>query len=238
MNYFFITGSSQGLGKSLTKLLLQDANNFVHGFSRNQTIEHSNYTHYTIDLSDLTQVQKYQFPILENPEKIVLINNAGIVGEVGHVGNINNQKIIDCYNLNLIAPSIITNNFISKYSVAKKLIINISSGAGRTPIDGWNVYCATKAGLDMFSQVINEEAKINNDDLSVLSLAPGIIDTGMQTTIRSSKKEGFSNIERFIEYKENGDLASPIDTAKQVLRFIKESELQQNVICSVRDLTS
>jgi benzil reductase ((S)-benzoin forming) len=238
MNYFFITGSSQGLGKSLTELLLQDANNYVYGFSRNQSIEHSNFTHHSIDLSNLKQVQEYQFPTLENLEKVVLINNAGMVGEVGHVGNVNNQKIIDCYNLNLIAPAIISNNFISKYSGVKKLIINISSGAGRTPIDGWNVYCSTKAGLDMFSQVINEEAKINNDDLSVLSLAPGIIDTGMQATIRSSKKEGFSNIERFIEYKENGDLASPNDTAKQVLRFIKESELQQNVICSVRDLTS
>ncbi|MDF1673674.1 MAG: SDR family NAD(P)-dependent oxidoreductase [Vicingaceae bacterium] len=238
MNYFFITGSSQGLGKSLTELLLEDTNNVVYGFSRNQTIEHSNFAHHSIDLSDLKQVQEYQFPTLKDNDKVVLVNNAGIVGEVGHIGSLDNQKIIDCYNLNLIAPSIITNNFISKYSEVKKLIINISSGAGRTPIDGWNVYCATKAGLDMFSQVINEEATINNDDLSILSLAPGIIDTGMQTTIRSSKKEGFSNIERFIEYKENGDLASPSDTAKQVLRFIKESELQQNVICSVRDLTN
>ena len=48
----------------------------------------------------------------------------------------------------------------------------------------------------MFSQTINEEAKINNNNLTVLSLAPGIIDTGMQTQIRSSKKEGFSNIEK------------------------------------------
>lgn len=238
MNYYFITGSSQGLGKSLTELLLQDANNLIYGFSRNQSIKHPNFNHNSIDLSDLKQVQEYQFPTLENPENIVLVNNAGIVGEVGHVGNLNNQKIIDCYNLNLITPSIITNNFVSKYSGLKKLVVNISSGAGRTAIDGWNIYCATKAGLDMFSQVINEEAKINNDNLSVLSLAPGIIDTAMQTTIRSSKKEGFSNIERFIEYKENGDLASPSDTAKQILRFITEVELQQNVICSVRDLTS
>lgn len=238
MNYFFITGSSQGLGKALTELILQDTNNFVYGFSRKQTIEHQNYRHNVIDLSNLKQVEEYQFPSIENSEKITLINNAGIVGEIGHVGNLDNQKIIECYNLNLIAPSIITNNFVSKYSEAKKLILNISSGAGRTPIDGWNIYCSTKAGLDMFSQTINEEAKINNTDLTVLSLAPGIIDTGMQTTIRSSKKAGFSNIERFIEYKENGDLASPNDTADQVLRFINEQELQQNVICSVRDLTS
>ena len=238
MNYFFITGTSQGLGKSLTELLLQDSSNFVYGFARNQTIEHPNYAHNTIDLCDLTQVQNYRFPILENPIKAVLINNAGMVGEVGYVGSLNNQKIIDCYNLNLIAPSILTNNFVTKYSEAEKLILNISSGAGRTPIDGWNIYCSTKAGLDMFSQVMNEEAKINSNNLTVLSLAPGIIDTDMQTTIRSSKKEGFSNIDRFIEYKENGELASSCETAEQVFRFLNEQELQQNVICSVRDLTN
>ena len=238
MNYFFITGSSQGLGKSLTELLLQDSNNFVYGLSRNQTIQHTNYSHNSIDLSDLDKVQEFKFPTLENVEKVTLINNAGIVGDVAHIGNINNQKTIDCYNLNLIAPAILTNNFAAKYSESNKLVLNISSGAGRSPIDGWNVYCSSKAGLDMFSQTINEEAKINNSSLTVLSLAPGIIDTGMQNTIRSSKKEGFSNIERFIEYKKNGDLVAPEKTAQQVLRFIKESDLQQNVICSVRDLTN
>jgi len=238
MNYFFITGSSQGLGKSLTELLLQDSNNFVYGFARNQSINHANYIHTSIDLSNLTKVQEYEFPTLENPEKVILINNAGIVGDVNHIGNINNQKIIDCYNLNLIAPSVLTNNFVAKYIQPEKLVLNISSGAGRTPIDGWNTYCATKAGLDMFSQTINEEAKIANTNLTVLSLAPGIIDTGMQTQIRSSKKEGFSNIEKFIEYKQNGDLVAPEKTAQQVLRFINETELHQNVICSVRDLTN
>lgn len=238
MNYFFITGSSQGLGKSLTELLLQNSNNFVYGFARNQSINHTNYIHTSIDLSNLTKVEEYEFPTLENPEKVILINNAGIVGDVNHIGNINNQKIIDCYNLNLIAPSILTNNFVAKYTQIEKLVLNISSGAGRTPIDGWNTYCATKSGLDMFSQTINEEAKINNNNLTVLSLAPGIIDTGMQTQIRSSKKEGFSNIEKFIEYKQNGDLVAPEKTAQQVLRFINETELHQNVICSVRDLTN
>ncbi len=238
MNYFFITGSSKGLGKALTKLLLEDDNNFIYGFARTEEIKHPNYIHTSIDLSDLDQVQAYNFPELKNAEKIVLVNNAGIVGDVNHVGKIANNKIIDCYNLNLIAPVIITNNFVKAYvgSKVEKLILNISSGAGRSPIDGWNVYCSTKAGLDMFSLVMKEEAKIDNSNISVLSLAPGIIDTGMQTAIRTSNKNEFSNIERFIEYKKNGDLVAPEETAKQVFQFLSNQKLQQNVICSVRDL--
>ena len=116
-------------------------------------------------------------------------------------------------------------------------MLNISSGAGRATIDGWNVYCSTKAGIDMFSQVLKEEAQIDGTGIKILSLAPGIIDTDMQVQIREANKNEFSNIENFIEYKKNGDLSNPKTTAKQVLRFIEEEELLTNVICSVRDLT-
>jgi len=239
MNYYFITGSSKGLGKSLTELLLKDENNIVFGLSRGCSIEHQDYNHTSLDLSNLTEVQSYRFPNLENAEKIVLVNNAGMVGDVAHVGKINNQKIIDCYNLNLIAPAILSNNFVEKYNGVDcdKMVLNISSGAGRSPIDGWNVYCSTKAGMDMFSQVLNEEVKIDQSNIRVLSLAPGIIDTGMQDQIRTADQSAFSNIEKFINYKKDGDLTQPSVTAQQVLRFIQEDKLSTNVLCSVRDLT-
>jgi benzil reductase ((S)-benzoin forming) len=240
MNYYFITGTSKGLGKSLAEILIQDEDNIVYGLSRNNTIQHPNYHHNTIDLGDLNQADNFKFPTLNNPDKIILINNAGILGDVKRVGNINNKKMIACYHINLIAPSILTNNFIAAYGALtnEKIILNISSGAGRDPIDGWNVYCSSKAGLDMFSEVLNEEVKIDNSNIRVLSLAPGIIDTGMQDEIRKADKKAFSNIERFIDYKNQGDLIQPEITAQKVIRFIQENELAQKVICSVRDLTS
>lgn len=238
MNYYFITGTSKGLGKSLASLLLKEEDNFIYGLSRSCSIEHQRYIHINIDLSNLEQVLGFKLPTLQNAKKIVLINNAGIVGDINHVGKLNNQKIIDCYATNLIAPSVLINNFISKYSQldSVKTILNISSGAGRNPIDGWSVYCSTKAGIDMFSRVLVEENKINATKTKVLSLAPGIIDTEMQTEIRNSDKSAFSNIERFKEYKKTKTLVNPEDTAKQVLRFINEDDVGKNVLCSVRDL--
>tara|TARA_R110001592_G_scaffold111347_2_gene308327 strand:+ start:3916 stop:4632 length:717 start_codon:yes stop_codon:yes gene_type:complete len=238
MNYYFITGTSKGLGKAITEKLLKDENNFVFGYSRNNVITHKNYYHKLIDLNNLEALKKIQFPELQNPEKVILVNNAGTVGDINHVGAMNNDQIIACYNINLIAPSIITNNFVSAYKSLpnEKLIVNISSGAGKSAIDGWSTYCSAKAGIDMFSKVFAEEIKIDNTNFKVLSLAPGIIDTGMQTQIRNASKEGFSNIDRFIEYKQNGDLASAEETANNIIRFLSEQELQQETICSVRDL--
>lgn len=240
MNYFFVTGSSKGLGKAITEQLLENEQNFVFGYSRSNTINHKRYYHKLVDFAKLEAVQKLRFPELTDAKKLVLINNAGIVGDVKHVSNLDTQKIIDCYNVNLIAPTIITNEFLKTYKKTNVeiLIINISSGASQSAIDGWSVYCASKAGLDMFSRVIKEEAQINNANINVLSIAPGIIDTNMQTEIRQSEHDNFSNINRFIEYKKNGDLTSAKDAALKVLKFINNPSLSQSVVCSVRDLTN
>ena len=239
MNYYFITGSSKGLGKALAELLLQNENNFVFGYARSSSIIHQRYYHKHVDFSNLEAVQKIKFPELKDVQKVVLINNAGVVGEIKHVGNLSNQKIVDCYTVNLIVPSMLSNEFVKTYQKtnAEKLVLNISSGASQSVIDGWSVYCATKAGLDMFSKVLQEESNINKTNIKILSIAPGIIDTDMQKEIRSADTANFSNINRFVEYKKNGDLASAEDTAKKIIRFINEPNLSKNVVCSVRDLT-
>lgn len=238
MDYFFITGSSKGLGKALTELLLTDKNNFVYGISRTNNINHEQFQHLKIDLADLDVVKQFQFPELKDATSITLINNAGIVGDIKYLGNLDCDKIISTYNLNLITPTLLINQLLKTYNNdVKKLVINISSGAGRNPIDGWSVYCATKAGLDMLSLVFKEEINNKSLNITVLSLAPGIIDTSMQEVIRKADEANFSNIERFIEYKKNGDLADPTSTAKLIAKFISDKTLQEKTICSVRDIS-
>lgn len=238
MNYFFITGSSKGLGKALTELLLTDEKNFVYGISRTNNINHHQFKHIQIDLADIDIVKQFKFPELKDATTITLINNAGIVGDIKYLGNLDCDKIISTYNLNLITPTLLINQFAKTYNnELSKLVINISSGAGRSPIDGWSVYCATKAGLDMLSLVFKQEVNNKKLNINILSLAPGIIDTGMQEEIRKADETNFSNIERFIEYKNNGDLATPTTTAKLVVKFISDKTLQQNTICSVRDIS-
>lgn len=238
MNYFFITGSSKGLGKALTELLLTNEKNFVYGISRTNNISHQQFQHIQVDLVDIDVVKQFEFPELKDATTITLINNAGIVGDIKYLGNLDCDKIISTYNLNLITPTLLINQFVKTYNnELNKLVVNISSGAGRSPIDGWSVYCATKAGLDMMSLVFKEELNNKKLNINILSLAPGIIDTGMQEEIRKADETNFSNIERFIEYKNNGDLADPTSTAKLIAKFISDKTLQEKTICSVRDIS-
>jgi NAD(P)-dependent dehydrogenase (short-subunit alcohol dehydrogenase family) len=55
-------------------------------------------------------------------------------------------------------------------------IINISSLAGKNAFVGASAYCASKAGLNAFSEVLNQE--VRHDNIKVTTIAPGSVATG------------------------------------------------------------
>ncbi len=238
MNYFYITGTSRGIGKAIAEKLLEDASNTVIGISRNQTIEHERYRHVVFDLNMIEAVQAYQFEQYDDADKIVLINNSGVLGDVNHIGKMSSQKMVQSYNVNLIAPAILINSFMSAYAEnkAEKMIINISSGAARHTINSWSTYCSTKSGLEMFTQVLNgeiQEAERNN--VKVFSIAPGIIDTEMQSEIRQVPDEQFSSKDKFVQLKQNNQLTSPEEVAEKMADVIAHPNKYPDVVMDFRD---
>lgn len=241
MHYYYITGTSRGIGKALAEALLkpdQPACKVV-GMSRSVAIDHPNYSHVTLDLADLEAVKAFQFNVPEDANRVVLINNAGTLGEVGAVGQISDNSIINAYHINLVSPSILTNRFLKEVLGVNgtKIVLNISSGAGKYAIDGWATYCATKAGLDLFSCTVEEELKINgNSSARILSVAPGVVDTEMQAVIRESDEKAFSRIDDFIEYKNSGNLADPQTVAAKYLHILSTLSEFDGCLHSVRDV--
>ena len=240
MHYYFITGTSQGIGQALAERALQDDNSQVYGFSRSQSIEHPQYVHTSVDLSDIASLTSHInsfFPSLEGAEKVVLINNAGTLGEVKYLGNLHDERIAQLFNLNLTAPTILINHFIRAYQdlSAEKLIINVSSGAGKYPVDGWSGYCASKAALDMVSQVAAlEMEKKGQKRFRVFALAPGVVDTRMQGEIRKVEERDFSNLEKFKQYKANRELDDPAYTANKFFQLIQQPDHFEEVLQDVR----
>jgi benzil reductase ((S)-benzoin forming) len=240
MKHYFITGTGKGIGKALAETVLKDQENKVTGISRTNSIEHPNYKHITTDLSDLNQTESIFFPELKDSDEIVLINNAGVMSEIFRTGNLKNETIINDYNVNIVSPSLLMNNFIKKYQSYsnKRTILNVSSGAGRRAIDAWAVYCASKSALDMISESISVEQSFQNEEhrIRIFSVAPGVIDTYMQDQIRETPKEEFSNVDRFINLKNNDELASPEETAEALLEIISQRENHLDVVLDVRNL--
>ena len=245
MNYYYITGTSRGIGKAFAEHLLENPANNVIGISRQRTIEHPNYRHFHLDLTDAAAIAAFRFELHSSPKKIYLINNAGDLGFIKPIGKLTADIIIKNYTLNLIAPSVLTNAFIECYDStdAEKVIVNISSGAGKRPIDGWAMYCASKAGMDMFSKVVDAEQKIRathpqeniHNGFKIFSIEPGVVNTKMQTDIRSASKEDFSRLEDFIGYKVNDQLSDPDDVSKKFIKLLSDLNSVKGVLSSIKD---
>lgn len=245
LNYYYITGTSRGIGKALAEELLQDPSNNVIGMSRQRSIEHANYRHAYLDLTDVNAIREFKFEFHANAKKICLINNAGSIGFIKPIGKLDPETIIQNYTLNLIAPSLLTNAFIDFYDTTDctKLILNLSSGAGKNPIDGWAVYCASKAGLDMFSRVIHAEQEYRahhpeesvHKGFRIFSIAPGVVDTAMQEEIRSASAADFSRLTDFINYKDNSQLSSPQQVSKKYASLLSRPNDIKEVLSSIKD---
>ena len=231
----YITGSSRGIGKALVIKLL-DSGYKVVGIARTPFVETRNYSNVTLDLNDLNAVNSFEFE--QSADEVLLINNAGAIGEILPVGQISNQSIQDVITINTIAPQILMNKFIKTYSTNVKFghILNISSGAGKNPIDAWASYCASKAAIDLFSRTIKTEFQLRNiDNWYIHSIAPGVVDTKMQEEIRNADPTAFKLIDKFVGLKNNNELSSPKMVAEKLFQVISAPTKFPETIISVRD---
>lgn len=237
MNYAWVTGASKGLGRELCLQLLNQGWK-VFGISRSHTISHQNYISIFCDLSLPGNLAEVKFESFD-ASKLLLINNAGSLGEIGPVGSIADEEIIQTISLNLTAAAVLSNKFLKQTQIfdCPKTIVNISSGAGRNAYDGWATYCSTKAGLDMFSSAVAKELQINgNRNTRIFSIAPGVIDTQMQEEIRSKSINEFSSVERFKLMHQNNQLSTPEFIAEKLISFIAQRDQFSEVCLDVRNL--
>lgn len=237
---YIVTGSSKGIGKALVQQLLEDPNNQVVGVARSQEqLLHPRFKSLTIDLSSLQEILDNIDNMLPSGDfaRVVLINNAGWIGEIEHLGKMAAESIYKVFVLNTIAPTILMNAFIKKYvglKESERLIINISSGAAKKAIDGWSCYSSSKAAINMLSEAAALEAEMDETGIKVFSVAPGVVDTAMQSDIRSADKKSFSLLEKFVDLKENKQLSTPEHSASKLIELIQDPDRFQGVLQDVR----
>ncbi len=227
----FITGSGKGIGKAIAELLLLKGYQ-VFGYSRSNSINHTHFSFTKIDLTDLEKMQKLSFPKVSG--EVLLINNAGTIGEIKPLNLKSEEAIINEYNLNIIAPTLLCKKFLESFPTQEKLILNISSGAANKSIPSWNTYCATKAALDMLTGVIAEE---NHKNLTVFSVHPGVVDTNMQSEIRNSDPKNFPLLSKFIDYYIQNELESTKIVSQKLFYIIENNTQFTENVLSIRDVS-
>lgn len=250
MHYFIITGASKGLGEGLAIELLDENHHLIciarsesEKLKRLAAAKNCAVDFFPFDLAvvhDIPSLCRTIFEKLdtEAAEGIYLVNNAGLIQPVGRVESCDPAEVENHVNVNMLAPMILTAEFIryTKNLPVRKRILNISSGAASFPYSGWSSYCTGKAGMDMFTRCVGTEQETEPNPVECMGVAPGIIDTGMQATIRSTTDEQFIHRKKFIGYKESGQLIPPSLAGKKLAYLLtSDAEFKPGEIIDIRE---
>ncbi len=249
MQYFIITGASKGLGEALAIELLEEGRHLL-CISRNESerlkkmaaAKNTRLDFFSFDLSRTDQIPAICEQLFEKIDTraasgLYLVNNAGVIQPVGRVEDCRPEDVDFHMRVNLLAPMLLSAEFIrrSQKMRIEKRILNISSGAAQNPYYGWSNYCTAKAGLDMFGQCIFAEQEGESDPVKSMAIAPGIIDTDMQTTIRGTDERAFIHRQKFVELKESGQLTPPARAGKKLAQILLSDQFEDGAIKDIRD---
>ena len=141
----------------------------------------------------------------------VLVNNAGVIEPIASIWEADPAAWARNIEVNLIGC------FNGAHAVLARMIaagggtiINVSSGAGVRPLEGWSAYSSGKAGLAMLTRAIALETADKN--IRVYGFSPGTTDTDMQASIRASGMNIISKIPR--------EKLTPVEVPAQAIVYL------------------
>jgi NAD(P)-dependent dehydrogenase (short-subunit alcohol dehydrogenase family) len=240
---YVVTGSSRGLGAALVAQLLHQGHTVL-GIARHphDTLPTGPaLTQWALDLADpapaATRLGEW-LATLDGTRfsSANLVNNAGVLSRIGPIDDTSSEDLSTALRVGLEAPMLLTAAFLRATLgwPGVRRVLNISSGLGRRAMAGSASYCAAKAGLDHFTRCTALDEAERPNGARVVSLAPGVIDTDMQVSLRGSDPEGFPERDSFVRLKSDGKLASPGDTATRVLAFLHRADFGDKTIADIR----
>lgn len=115
----------------------------------------------------------------------VLINNAGVIEPIAHLGEADPAAWGEVIDVNLKGV------FYGMHAALPFMkaqgggtVLTISSGAAHGPIEAWSHYCASKAAVHMLTRCLDKEEAAHG--IRAMGLSPGTVATQMQREIKAS----------------------------------------------------
>ena len=180
-----ISGSSSGIGKYLMSYYGSD--NTVIGLCRS-----GGENSIVCDISSISDIENAVSQIKEKYGKVdVLINNAGY-GLTGACETLKDDEIKKIFDVDLMGAIYLTKKILPLMQEGGK-IINISSACALFPLPYRTMYCASKAGMSMFSHGLKMELK--RAKIDVTAICPGDI----KTPFTKNRLHDYDTNERYLD---------------------------------------
>ena len=234
---WYITGSSQGLGLTLVKKLLENDYR-VAATSRNAqalkkavgVIDTGSFLPLAVDLNNVDSIDdSIQQTLAAFGHIDVVVNNAGY-GMAGTVEEITEQEIRNIFDVNVMATIDVIKSVLPVMRKQRSgYIINIGSVAGFAGAPGWAVYSATKAAVAAFTEVLALDVKEFGIKVSVVE--PSGFRTGFlaknSLSYTESRIDGYQTVKETQKRYLASDGKQPGDPEKASAIFIELAESEQ-----------
>jgi NAD(P)-dependent dehydrogenase (short-subunit alcohol dehydrogenase family) len=164
----------------------------------------------TVDVADAAAVEAFAAAVAERFGRIELwVNNAGILEPIGPLAEADPGALRQNIDVNVLGVLHGSATFARhvRSRPGPGVLVNISSGGATRPYAGWAAYCASKAAVEMITEVVAVEER--EAGLVAHALSPGLVDTDMQALIRSTPAERFPKVDRFHRVHRDGSFNSP-----------------------------
>lgn len=198
-----VTGATSGIGRCLTKKLLESGANVAFcGRSENKMEKfltelkyQNNYYYETFDISNEDDIINF----VKNASNYlgqfdILVNCAGVNSAKALVSDIKTADIEWMVKINMIAPFIFMREVYKSMQIEKPgLFINVLSTVCNFSNEGLGSYTASKAGFDALVKVFRKEVRESNK--RVCSIYPG----GVDTPFRDAARPAYLNVENVAE---------------------------------------
>ncbi|CCQ51801.1 SDR family oxidoreductase [Crocosphaera watsonii] len=212
-----ITGVTKGLGRALCEGFNELGHTVVGcGRSLNE-IEKLNHLYQAhqfdvVDLSNNQQVQTWAKKVIEkwgSPD--FLVNNAAIMNQPLPLWKISEEEFIKLTDININGVVRTIRVFLPAMIQQKKgIIVNFSSGWGRSTSPEVVPYCTSKWAIEGLSQGLAQEVP---NGIGIIALNPGIINTEMLQTCWPDNASMFE---------------SPLQWSKKAIPFILKLTAKNN----------
>jgi len=179
-----ITGVTKGLGRALTEQFIKLGHTVI-GCGRNvkfielmSNIYSENTDFQVVDISDHKRVHSWAEDVLkkfDSPD--FLLNNAGIINKNATLWNVSGQEFSELIDINIKGVHNTIKEFVpGMIKLGKGIVVNFSSGWGRSTSPEVAPYCSSKWAVEGLSKCLAQELP---ESMVSVALNPGIIDTDM-----------------------------------------------------------
>lgn len=179
-----ITGATRGLGRALTDGFIREGHTVLGCGRSERSIRQLQESHppphnfQVVDVASGARVKSWADDLLaRHGPPDLLINNAGLVNDPAPLWRISEEEFGRVIDVNIKGIANVIRAFVPAMAArARGVIVNLSSGWGRSTDANVAPYCATKWAVEGLTQALAQELPAG---MAAVALNPGIIHTDM-----------------------------------------------------------